>query len=213
MELYDTYLGNTTEDDGLASRVETEGARRLTLDETTRRRSRFRTETADGTDVGVVATNAGSLEPGDVFAGDDGLLVVGLADRDALVVDLGDATATPETLALAAKFGHVVGNRHRDLAVRGSDVLVALEEDVERHRAEIDSHLPAGATIRVEGVDPTLFDDATPDHAHGDAGDEHSHGDEGHTHSHGDEHTHTHGEDGHTHGSPGGVRMPGGDAE
>lgn len=216
MELYDTYLGNTAEDDDLASRVETEGARRLTLDETTRRRSRFRTETEDGTDVGVVATEAGSLEPGDVFASDDHLLLVGLADRDALVVDLADATATAETLALAAKLGHVVGNRHRDLAVRGSAVLIALEEDVDRHRDEIDPLLPAGATTRVEGVDPTLFDDGTPDHAHSHETAEHTHGHEenGHTHSHGDgenSHTHSHGDD-RTHES-GGVRMPGGESE
>ncbi|GGL39390.1 hypothetical protein GCM10009037_23940 [Halarchaeum grantii] len=184
MDLYDTYIGNTA-DEAVASRVERAATRELTLDETTRRRSRFRTETEDGTDVGVVTGKAGSLEPGDVLASDDAaaLLVVGLAARDALVVDLHEADATPEAMALAAKLGHVVGNRHRDLAVRGASVLVALDESVERHREEVAAHLPDGATTRVEAVDPMRFDDGTPDHAHGDD----------HVHEHGDTHEHDHG--------------------
>ncbi|GGM61922.1 urease accessory protein [Halarchaeum rubridurum] len=218
MELYDTYLGNERTDDDVAARVaasEDEAVRRVTLDETTRRRSRFRTEAADGTDVGVVATDAGSLEPGDVLAGeDDGLLVVALAAREALVVSMAEATATPETMALAAKLGHVVGNRHRDLAVRGSDVLIAVAESTERQRAEVEGHLPEGATVGVETVDPTLFDDATPEHGHdsegghGPEGHGHTHGDEGHDHGHDDEHTHAHDGDGHSH-ARGGVRTPG----
>ncbi|WP_049934086.1 urease accessory protein UreE, partial [Halarchaeum acidiphilum] len=168
MELYDSSLGNANRDDDLASRVESEGARRLTLDETTRRRSRFRTEADDGTDVGVIAADAGGLEPGDVLAGaeHDRLLVVGLAEREAIVIDVGGATATGETLALAARLGHVVGNRHRDLAVRGAEILVAVEESVDRQHDEIEPHLPEGATVTTEDVDPTLFDDATPDHEH-----------------------------------------------
>lgn len=228
MELYDTYLGNERTDNDVAARVETsegDAVRRVMLDETTRRRSRFRTTADDGTDVGVVATDAGSLEPGDVLAGEsERLLVVGLAAREAIVVSMTDATATAETMALAAKLGHVVGNRHRDLAVRGSDVLIAVEESIERQRAEIEGHLPEGAAVGVEDVDPTLFDDATPEHEH-DSG-AHGHGEGGSEHGgkvngqerdgeheHGDN-THEHdGTHGHTHDGDApanGVRTPGG---
>ena len=215
MELYDTYLGNKTEDDDLASHVESEGARRLTLDETTRRRSRFRTKADDGTDVGVIATNEGSLQPGDILAGDAGLLVVALAEREALIVDFSGVTATTDALASATKLGHVVGNRHRDLAVRRDEVLIALESSPDRHRNEIRSYLPQGATTRIEGVDPTCFDDGTPDHRHDDRsghdGHEHTHSENGrgeHSHSgRGHIHTHTHGEGEHEH-AHGSVRTP-----
>jgi len=222
MELYDTYLGNERADDDVAARVaasEDDDVRRVTLDETTRRRSRFRTETDDGTDVGIVTTDAGSLEPGDVLAGEDGrLLVIGLAAREALVVSMDGATATPATMALTAKLGHAVGNRHRDLAMRGSDVLIAVSESVERQRAEIVEYLPDGATVGIRDVDPTLFDDATPDHAHDEGSgahdDGHGEGERDHTHGHlhdEDGHDHTH-EDGDAHHAHGGVRTPEGDA-
>ncbi|GGN10854.1 urease accessory protein UreE [Halarchaeum nitratireducens] len=223
MELYDTYLGNERTDDDVAARVaasEDGDVRRVTLDETTRRRSRFRTETDDGTDVGVVTTDAGGLEPGDVLAGEDGrLLVVGLAAREALVVSMDEATATPTAMALAAKLGHVVGNRHRDLAVRGSDVLIAVSESIERQRAEVADHLPDGATVDVREVDPTLFDDATPDHAHDEGGGGHGGGIGDHAHD-GSDHDHVRGEeehdriheDGDAHHAHGGVRTPEGDA-
>ena len=92
------------------------------------------------------------------------------------------------------RVGHAAGNRHWDLAVRGSEALVPVPDSRERVRSAIGGDLPAGVTTRFESVPPTTFDDGhAPDHGHGE---------DGHTHDHahgGDAHAHDHGGDGDGH--------------
>jgi urease accessory protein len=173
MFVVDTHLGNVEADPDLARRVEREGAETVIVDDDRRRRSRFRTETDSGTDVGVVVERSGGLSAGDVLTGDELTVVVELAERRALIVDLADVAGDPETLAVAVAFGHAVGNRHRPLAARGREVLIAAD-DPGRVEREVESELPSGATTRVEAVDPTLFDHAGPDHSHGESDHDHS---------------------------------------
>jgi len=135
---------------------------RVVLDERERRRSRFRTTTDAGTELGVVLGDT-IPEPGDVLVDDDErLVVVEFEPVEALAVDLpGDLSAVE-----GVELGHAAGNSHWDLAVAGDRVLVATDDHAERRRATLEELLPPGASVTVERVAPTLFDDATPDHAH-----------------------------------------------
>ncbi|AQL43753.1 hypothetical protein BV210_14025 [Halorientalis sp. IM1011] len=199
MLVSESILGNVDDDADLRRSVESRhdsAVERVVLDERERRRSRIRTTTDAGTEIGIVVEDERGLRPGDVLVDDDERVVlVEFADREALVVGFaaGDAAA----MARATELGHAVGNRHRDLAVRGDEVLIALDADGERTIEEVTAMLPAGAETRRENVDPTRFDGAgTADHEHG-------HGDDGHDHGHGG--------DGHVHGSESHSHAPGSD--
>ncbi len=188
MLVADEFLG-TIDDQDVAARVD-EGALTVTLDDTERRRSRVRTATEDGTDVGIVVGR--ELRDGDILGAEDRLVVVSLAPIEALVLDFSGLDGGRPAATAALELGHVVGNRHWDLAVEGACAYLPTTEDRERMETEIRPHLPDGVTVATVPVSPALFDDATPDHEHS-----HSHGrsDDAHDHSHGDHaygHDHDH---------------------
>ena len=155
----------------------------VVVDDTQRRRTRFRTRTTTGEEVGVVVEDAPVLAPGDLLRTDDGrLLVVELEPTEALVVDL-PAGATPARMVAA---GHAIGNKHWDLVVRDGRVYVPAAGEADHRRTFLESWLPTEAEIRVESVEPTTFDDSHHnDHSH-DHGHSHSHDGHGHSHSHDD---------------------------
>lgn len=177
MLVADSVLGNVRDDPEFAARYEAgDGVEVLAVDDVARKRSRFRATTDAGTDVGVVLGET-TVDPGDVLhADDERLIVVRFAEREALVVDLADAAAD---LPAAVELGHALGNRHRDLATRGDEVVIPVPDSRERLEREVRPRLPEGATLRYEDVDPTLFDDAdAPEHGHDH---EHGHGGSGAT--------------------------------
>lgn len=184
MLVADHYLGHRDDHD-VDSRL-TEDTHRVVLSDTDRRRSRVRTETVDGSDLGIVVSR--ELGDGDVVETEDGaLVVVELASIDALVVDFGDADVSATA---ALEFGHAAGNRHWNLAVRGDEALFPVPDTRERMLDALAGELPAGVTTRFERVPPTTFDDAdAPNHEHGpphdDAEPAHAHDDSGHAHDHG----------------------------
>lgn len=176
MLLAEQYLGHR-DDAAVASRLADADPHRVVLSDTDRRRSRVRTETTEGVDLGVVVPR--ELGDGDVLETAAGaLVVVALASVDALVVEFGDADVSP-TEALA--FGHATGNRHWDLALRDGEALFPVPDTRERMLSALDGTLPDGVRTRFESVPPTTFDDGDSpdhDHAHGGAG----HAADGHSH-------------------------------
>ena len=162
MHVLDTYEGNA---------VDAQPDETITVGGTERRRSRFRTTTDAGTEVGVAVGR--TLRAGDVLSGDGLVAVVELEPVEALAIDLSDAGGP---MTAAVELGHAIGNRHWDLAVREGTVLVPLAESEERVRATVEPHLSEGATVDTESVSPSLFDDRGPGdhsgHTHG-----HAHGD------------------------------------
>lgn len=186
MLVADTHLGHR-EDPAVAERLDDANPHRVVLSETDRRRSRVRTETEAGRDLGVVVGHV--LADGDVLeTTDGGLVVVELAAVKALVLDFADADVDPTT---AVELGHAAGNRHWVLAVRGSEALFPVTESRERMEATLADVLPGGVECRYEDVPPTTFDDEAGGHTH-----DHSHDSGGHDHSHGGGHDHTGGGDG-----------------
>jgi len=174
MLVADTYLGHRTDDDVTADLDGAEPSR-VVLSETDRRRSRVRTETNDGRDVGIVV--ARDLADGDVLETESGdLVVVDLADVEAAIVSFAGTDVSPTT---ALQVGHALGNRHRDVAVRDDEVVVAVADSRERTERTLTDLCPDGVAVRFESVSPALFDGG-PDHRHGD-----DHADGNHAHSHG----------------------------
>ena len=197
MLVSESILGNVDDDADLRRSVESRhdsAVERVVLDERERRRSRIRTTTDAGTEIGIIVEDERGLRPGDVLVDDDERVVlVEFADREALVVDFSGGNAA--AMARATELGHAVGNRHRDLAVRGGEVLIALDADGDRTVEEVTAMLPAGAETRREHVDPTRFDGTgTADHDHGDDGHDHGHGGDDHDHGPGS-HSHAPGSD------------------
>jgi len=190
MLVADSYAGHR-EDADVAERLAEDDAVTVVLSDTERQRSRVRTETTEGEDVGIVV--ARDLGDGDVVeTGEGDLVVVELAKIDALVLDV--AGAGVSTTA-ALELGHALGNRHWDLALRDGEALFPVPDTRERMSETVADVLPEGVDTRYERVPPTTFDDADAGHAHPHGGGhEHSHGDGGHSHSHGDGgHSHDHG--------------------
>ncbi|KOX94017.1 urease accessory protein UreE [Haloarcula rubripromontorii] len=183
MLVAETYLGHR-DDDSVAEAIDGSDHATVVLSDTERRRSRVRTETTDGRDLGIVI--ARDLGDGDMLEADDGtLVVVELAAVEVLVLDFADSDVSP-TAALA--LGHAVGNRHWNLAVRGEEALFPVTESKARMEATVADLLSGDVPMRYERVPPTTFDDDGVDHTHGDGGHDasgHSHSGSGHAHDHG----------------------------
>ncbi|WP_226012085.1 urease accessory protein UreE [Halomicrobium salinisoli] len=200
MLVADAYLGHR-EDPDVAERLADADPARVVLSDVDRRRSRVRTETEDGRDLGVVVGR--ELADGDVLETESGdLVVVELAAVEALVLDFEDADVSATA---ALELGHAAGNRHWDLAVRDGEALFPMADSRERMEAAVADSLPDDVAVRTERVPPTTFDDGGSPGGH-----EHSHGD-GHSHSH-DSHSHDHSHGDHSHAHDHGIRtIDGGD--
>ncbi|AEM59208.1 urease accessory protein UreE (plasmid) [Haloarcula hispanica N601] len=178
MLVADTYLGHR-DDATVAEDIDTSDHATVVLSDTERQRSRVRTETTDGCDLGIVV--ARDLADGDVLEAEDGtLVVVELAAIEALVLDFADSDVSPTA---ALELGHAVGNRHWNLAVRDRETLFPVTDSKERMETTVAELLPADVPTRYEHVPPTTFDDEGVDHTHRDGTGMHDGG--GHAHDHG----------------------------
>ncbi|PSP85553.1 urease accessory protein UreE [Halobacteriales archaeon QS_6_64_34] len=174
MRVADTYLGNRSEDAVAEQLADAESAT-VVLSDTERQRSRVRTETTDGQELGVVV--AEELAGGDVLEADDGtLVVVELAAVDVLVIDIDGSDMTPTA---ALEVGHALGNRHWDMALRDGEALFPVPDSRARMTATVEEVLPAGVETGFESVPPTTFDD-TDDHGHAHAAGHGADGDHDH---------------------------------
>jgi urease accessory protein len=196
MLVANAHVGHRDDPDVEARLADEDGGEtpaRVVLSDVERRRSRVRTETEDGRDLGIVVSR--ELGDGDVLETESGtLVVVELAAVDALVLGFEDADVSATA---ALEIGHALGNRHLDLAVRGEEALFPVPDTRERMRETVDGLLPERVTVRFETVPPTTFGEVG-----GHDGSDHEYG---HRHDHGGDadghhHDHEHGGDGHDHG-------------
>jgi urease accessory protein len=187
MRVVEGVVGNVEDDPDLAAAAdrhrEAGTLERLVLDETERRRSRFRGETETGTSLGVVVSD-GPLLAGDVLVAEESrFVVVALAERPAFAVDFAAETAPVD----AAAFGHALGNRHWPFAVRAGTGYVAAGSDPEGRRTLLERLLPAGAAIERTTVEPAVFDAGGAvggEHAHDHGNDDENGNPDGHAHDH-----------------------------
>jgi urease accessory protein len=209
MRRVDGVVGNADSDpdlaDAIAAHRRAGTLETVVLDDAQRKRSRFRTTTEAGTDLGVLVDRP-ELRPDDVLVLDDDLaVVVAFERREAFIVELPDETTT----AAAIELGHRIGNQHWDIAIENGGLYVPREADRSIIEETLGPYLPEGATIRYETVDAELFVDGDgpgPGHSHANGGVGYDHAGGGHTHRNGDhghdDHEHSH--DSHTHGGDGG---------
>jgi urease accessory protein len=183
MRRVDGVIGNRTADPDLDARItdhERAGTlERAVIDAAKRKRSRLRVETDAGTDLGIVVDRP-ELRPGDVLFVDEGAAaVVAFEPREAYVVDLPGSDV--ETVAVAARLGHRIGNQHWDVAVDGRTVYVPVEADRRILEDVLNPYVPAAAETRYEEVDAALFvaGDTASDHGHAGAGRRRGDGDRG----------------------------------
>ncbi|RJT07460.1 urease accessory protein UreE [Halococcus sp. IIIV-5B] len=183
MLVADTYLGSKEKKD-IATRIDERDSLSVTLSDTDRRRSRVRTTTEDGTDLGIVISEV--LSDGDVLLADDRPIVVSLEDVDAMVLTFENQVSPTQAVGL----GHAIGNRHWDIAVENDHVYVALSETRTRMEEFVHPLLPEACSLDYESVPVTTFDTEQghgSDHSHAidSTHDESDHDHEGaHSHNH-----------------------------
>ena len=190
MRRIDGVVGNRTDDPELDDRIaahERAGTlETVRIDADERKKSRLRVETDAGTDLGIAVGD--DLRSGDVlFLEDERAAVVAFETREALVVELPDASEA--TTAAAVELGHRIGNQHWDVAVEDGAVYVPV--GVERRILEdvLGPYVPSGASTRYEDVEAGLFleeDEPT------DGGPEHGHAHDDAAHAHDGEADHSH---------------------
>lgn len=166
MLVAETHRGHR-EDPALRAELADADPHRVVLSDTERQRSRVRTETTEGADLGIVVGQ--DLRDGDVLATEDGaLVVVELAAVEAVRLEVGEAGVSPTA---ALELGHALGNRHWDLAVEDGAALVPVADTRDRTAATLEDLLPDGVARTFVTVPPTTFDDGgVPDHHHGGEG-------------------------------------------
>jgi urease accessory protein len=179
MILADTIHGNVNRDASLERRyeeyAEAGNVEHVRIDPDERKRSRLRTETDAGTEVGIVVADKPGLNAGDVVVLDDErMIVVAFEKREALVIAYPDR-APADALVAATRLGHVIGNRHWDLLVRDGRLYVPLTEDRAFVAELIREELPPGAEVTFDRI---AFEA-------GESGHSHEHG-----HDHPDHHDH-----------------------
>ena len=205
MRRVDGVLGNVRDDPELARRRDEHEAagtlERVVLAAGERKKSRLRTSTDAGTDLGVLVDRP-ALEAGDVLlCEDERMVVVAFEPREVLALELPDPSL--DALAAAVELGHRVGNQHWDLAVEDGVVYVPLEADWHIVERLVDACFP-DAEYRAETVDAELFlterDESQWGHGHHHDSSHHHEHDPGHHHEHdSDHHHHEHDSDHHDH--------------
>ena len=202
MRRIDGVVGNRHDDpeldDAITAHERAGTLERVNIDSSDRKKSRFRTETDAGTDLGILVGER-ELRSGDVlFVDEERACIVTFETREAYVIELPDLDR--ETIGTAIELGHRIGNQHWDLAIEHGAVYVPVEAEKRIVEDVLGEYVPNGSTTRYEVVEAELFldgeDAAHADHEHSHTGDhEHSHTG-GHTHADNGEspthHDHTH---------------------
>ena len=131
-ELAETYLGNVSEKADLAMRIEQAKEEARCLDVSIglgdRTKGRILTHTATGQAVGIVKTRDWLLRDGDVFISKNNYLVVVSIQSQQVMTLQFEAGVSNGAIALV-HLGHVLGNQHWPIVVKGNVLYVALVAD------------------------------------------------------------------------------------
>jgi urease accessory protein len=152
-ELAHTYIGNWVSDSGLAERVErarTEGTcLEVYLNQIDSLKGRIHAESTSGEVVGIIKGRDWSLTEGDVFQTERGqLLVVHLEEQKVMVLSFtGEAQGREIELV---HLGHVIGNHHWPIIVRGNKIYIQLVAKIEVMESTVRSFNIPGLFITYE---------------------------------------------------------------
>ena len=118
MLVADTVLGNSYQGNHLHEKItfakENNTLRRLFLSRTEMEKSRFRTKTEVGLEIGLSLEPGHVLQNGDVIEIDSHLIVVHQLPEKVIRVMIHENEWSPNLLV---QLGHIIGNRHRPLSI------------------------------------------------------------------------------------------------
>lgn len=171
--LAETYLGNIGEDEALARRLAQARAERRCWEVLIRRSDRIKgrllTHTASGQPVGIVKGRDWLLREGDLLETDQNHLVLVHIQRQQ-VIALKFADGMSNQAISLIHLGHVLGNRHWPITIKGETLfveLVAEAELIESTIREIAHTLGIeGLQISLEGRSPEAALDFSNAHHH-----------------------------------------------
>jgi len=94
-------------------------------------KSRLRTSTEEGTELGIVMERGSVLMDGDVLLVDDTdrLILVSVKPQDVMSITIDLAVDPDELIANAVRLGHVLGNQHWPIKIEGATVHVPVSLD------------------------------------------------------------------------------------
>jgi urease accessory protein len=185
-------IGNIHRDESLANAhdeyEEQDQVERLILDEHDRKRSRLRTTTDRGTDVGLVIDHPAGLSAGDVIVYNaERMIIITAEQQEVAVLDI-DIIENRER---AVTLGHHLGNQHWTLTIRNGRLYIPVPEKRAHAERVIEGTL-GDVPIEYEQADPAIFEEnAQPNHhshEHITSDQDHRHRNEpGHSHDHYDQ--------------------------
>ena len=118
MLLVDSILGNAYNGNSLLQKIETakenQTLKRLFLSRTQMEKSRLRTETEDGIEIGLSLEPGTILHNGDVLEINSNLIIIHQLPEKIIRVTINEHHMSPNLLIQLA---HIIGNRHRPISI------------------------------------------------------------------------------------------------
>ncbi len=122
-------------------------AESLSLSRLEMERVRLRGKTDMGSDIGLVLDGGSRLQPGDVLYSREKIIIVEQLPERVVSIRIKNAGAE-KMMNLAALVGHVIGNRHRPIAVDGKTISFPVQAESEV--ATFKKFLPEGIELKVK---------------------------------------------------------------
>ena len=118
MLLINSILGNAYNGSNLKEKIENatqnHSLKQLFLSRSDMEKSRLRTETDDGTEIGLSLEPGITLHNGDVLETDSNLIITHQLPEKIISVKVND---DDHSSSIRVQLGHIIGNRHRPLSI------------------------------------------------------------------------------------------------
>jgi len=118
MLLINSILGNAYHGSNIKEKIENatqnHTIKQLFLSRSDMEKSRLRTETDDGTEIGLSFEPGTTLHNGDVMESDSNLIIIHQMPEKIISVKVND---DHHSSSIRVQLGHIIGNRHRPLSI------------------------------------------------------------------------------------------------
>ena len=133
MLLINSILGNAYRDSNLKEKIENaiqnHTIKQLSLSRSDMEKSRLRTKTDDGTEIGLSLEPGTTLDHGDVLEIDSNLIITHQLPEKIISVKVND---DDHSSSIRVQLGHIIGNRHRPLSIASNgSVLFPIHDENE----------------------------------------------------------------------------------
>ena len=125
MLVVDSILGNAYDGNNISEKIENakenQTLKRLFLSRNQMEKSRLRTETEDGTEIGLSLEPGTVLQNGDVLEIDSNLIIIHQLPEKIIRVKINENNWSPNLLV---QLGHIIGNRHRPISITSDGCII-----------------------------------------------------------------------------------------